>query len=58
MKKEAALKERNKLRMHEYLSQLSEKTKAIKLYDRNRKREQKSDLIKMFSIGQKGFVSY
>ena len=46
MKKEAALKERNKLRMHEYCTQLSEKKKnAIKLYDRNRKREQKSNQV-------------
>ena len=28
MKKEAALKERNKLRMHEYRAQLSEKKKC------------------------------
>ena len=46
MKKEAALKERNKLRMREYHAQLSEKKiRAIKLYDRNRKREQKSDQV-------------
>ena len=67
MKKEAALKKRNKLRMHKYHAQLSEEKKAIKLYDRNRKREQKSDQVnisnsipnyKMFPIGRKGFVSY
>ena len=44
MKKETALKERNKLRMHEYCTQLSEK-KGIKLYDHNRKREQKSNQV-------------
>ena len=41
MKKEAALKERNKLRMHEYCAQLN----AIKLYDHNRKQEQKSNQV-------------
>ena len=45
MKKEAALKEINKLRMREYHTQLSEKINAIKLYDCNRKREQKSDQV-------------
>ena len=45
MKKEAALKERNKLRMREYQVQLSEKKNAIKLYDHNRKREQKSNQV-------------
>ena len=45
MKKEAALKERNKLRMREYHAQLSEKKNAIKLYDHNRKREQKSNQV-------------
>ena len=45
MKKEAALKERNKLRMHEYRTQLSEKKNAIKLYDHNRKPEQKSNQV-------------
>ena len=45
MKKEAALKERNKIRMHEYHTQLSEKKNAIKLCDRNRKREQKSNQV-------------
>ena len=45
MKKEAALKERNKLRMREYCAQLSEKKNAIKLYDRNRKWEQKSNQV-------------
>ena len=45
MKKEAALKERNKLRMREYRAQLSEKKNTIKLYDRNRKREQKSNQV-------------
>ena len=45
MKKEAALKERNKLRMREYHAQLSEKKNAIKLYDRNRKWEQKSNQV-------------
>ena len=39
MKKEAALKERNKLRMREYCAQLSEKKNVIKLYDHNRKWE-------------------
>ena len=33
MKKEAAVKERNKLRMCEYHAQLSEKKNAMKLYD-------------------------
>ena len=45
MKKEAALKERNKLRVCEYRAQLSEKKNAIKLYDRNRKWEQKSNQV-------------
>ena len=45
MKKEAGLKERNKLRMREYHAQLSEKKNAIKLYDHNRKREQKSNQV-------------
>ena len=45
MKKEAALKERNKFRMCEYCTQLPEKKNAIKLYDHNRKWEQKSNQV-------------
>ena len=43
MKKEAALKERNKLRMREYHA--LRKKNGIKLYDCNRKREQKSNQV-------------
>ena len=68
MKKEAALKERNKLRMHEYRTQLSEEKKRqssfMTVTENENKNQIKSILviqfltIKMFSIGQKGFVSY
>ena len=67
MKKEAALKERNKLRMLEYHAQLSEKkgNQAFMTVTENGNKNQiKSILViqfpttKMFSIGQKGFVSY
>ena len=68
MKKEAALKERNKLRMREYHAQLSEKKKMrssfITVTENGNKNQIKSILVpqfpasKMFSIGRKGFVSY
>ena len=68
MKKEAALKERNKLRMCEYHTQLSEKKKmqsSFMTVTENRNKNQiKSILViqfpatKMFSIGQKRFMSY
>ena len=68
MKKEAALKERNKLRMSEYHAQLSKKKKiqsSFMTVTENRNKNQiKSILViqfpatKMFSIGGKGFVSY
>ena len=68
MKKEAALKERNKLRMREYCTKLSEKKKmqsSFMTVTENRNNNQiKSILViqfpatKMFSIGRKGFVSY
>ena len=68
MKKEAALKERNKLRMHEYRTQLSEKKKRrtsfMNVTENGNKNQIKSILViqfpttKMFSIGRKGFVSY
>ena len=68
MKKEAALKERNKLRMGEYHVQLSERKKMqssfMTVTENGNKNQIKSILViqfpatKMFSIGQKGFVSY
>ena len=68
MKKEAALKERNKLRMREYRAQLSEKKKMQSSFmivtENGNKNQIKSILViqfpatKMFSISQKGFVSY
>ena len=68
MKKEAALKERNKLRMREYRAQLSEKKKMqssfMTVTENGNKNQIKSILViqfpatKMFSIGRKGFVSY
>ena len=67
MKKEAALKERNKLRMCEYRTQLSEKkmqSSFMTVTENANKNQIKSILViqfpatKMFSIGQKGFVSY
>ena len=68
MKKEAALKERNKLRMHEYCAQLSEKKKMqssfMTVTENGNKNQIKSILViqfpatKMFSIGRKGFGSY
>ena len=68
MKKEAALKERNKLRMHEYRAQLSETKKMqssfMTVTENGNKNQIKSILViqfpatKMFSISRKGFVSY
>ena len=68
MKKEAALEERNKLRMCEYRAQLSEKKKMqssfMTVTENGNKNQIKSILViqfpatKMFSIGRKGFVSY
>ena len=68
MKKEAALKERNKLRMRKYRTQLSEEKKIqssfMTVTENGNKNQIKSILVlqfpatKMFSIGQKGFVSY
>ena len=67
MKKEAALKERNKLRMREYRAQLSEKkmqSSFMTITENGNKNQIKSILViqfpatKMFSISRKGFVSY
>ena len=68
MNKEAALKERNKLRMREYHAQLSEKKKMqssfMTVTENGNKNQIKSILViqfpatEMFSIGRKGFVSY
>ena len=68
MKKEAALKERNKLRMCEYRAQLSEKKKMqssfMTVTENGNKNQIKSILViqfpatKMFSISRKGIVSY
>ena len=68
MKKEAALKQRNKLRMCEYCAQLSEKKKMqssfMTVTENGNKNQIKSILViqfpatKMFSIGQKGIMSY
>ena len=68
MKKEAALKERNKLRMREYHTQLSEKKKMqssfMTVTENGNKNQIKSILViqfpatKMFSIGRKEFMSY
>ena len=68
MKKEAALKERNKLRMREYRTQLSEKKKMqssfMTVTENGNKNQIKSILViqfpatKMFSISRKGFMSY
>ena len=68
MKKEAALKERNKLRMREYRAQLSEKKKMqssfMTITENGNKNHIKSILViqfpatKMFSISRKGFMSY
>ena len=68
MKKEAALKERNKLRMCEYRAQLSEKKKMqssfMTVTENGNKNQIKSILViqfpatEMFSVGRKGFVSY
>ena len=67
MKKEAALKERNKLRMREYRTQLSEKkmqSSFMTVTENGKKNQIKSILViqfpaaKMFSISQKGFASY
>ena len=68
MKKEAALKERNKLRMREYRAQLSEKKKMqssfMTITENGKKNQIKSILViqfpptKMFSFGRQGFVSY
>ena len=68
MKKEAALKERNKLRMCEYHAQLSEKKEMqssfMTITENGNRNQIKSILViqfqatKMFSIGQKRFMSY
>ena len=68
MKKKAALKERNKLRMCEYRAQLSEKknmqSSFMTITENGNKNQIKSILViqfpaaKMFSISRKGFVSY
>ena len=68
MKKEAALKERNKLRMCEYHAQLLEEKKMqssfMTVTENGNKYQIKSILViqfpttKMFSIGRKGFMSY
>ena len=68
MKKEAALKERNKLRMREYRAQLSEKKKMqssfMTVTENGNKNQIKSILViqfpatEMFAVSRKGFVSY
>ena len=64
MKKEAALKETNKLRMREYREEKKRRSSFMTVTENGNKNQIKSILViqfpttKMFSIGRKGFMSY